>query len=101
MRNILILWLLRLVSLLPLSIARIKGAWLGRLLTVIGAQPSRIARINLSLCYPHLSDDEIKQICDKRMSHSSTGCFGDAQGLAKRQSLGFQKSCGGKGSRPF
>ena len=69
MRNILILLLLRLVSLLPLSIARIKGAWLGRLLTVIGAQPSRIARINLSLCYPHLSDDEIKQICDKRMSH--------------------------------
>lgn len=36
---------------------------------MIGAQPSRIARINLSLCYPHLSDDEIKQICDKRMSH--------------------------------
>ena len=69
MRNILILWLLRLVSLLPLSIARIKGAWLGRLLTVIGAQSSRIARINLSLCYPHLSDDEIKKICDKRMSH--------------------------------
>ena len=69
MRNILILWLLRLVSLLPLSIARIKGAWFGRLLTVIGAQPRRIARINLSLCYPHLSDDEIKQICDKRMCH--------------------------------
>lgn len=36
---------------------------------MIGAQPSRIARINLSLCYPHLSDDEIKKICDKRMSH--------------------------------
>ncbi len=36
---------------------------------MIGAQPSRIARINLSLCYPHLSDDEIKQICEKRMSH--------------------------------
>lgn len=69
MRNILVLWLLKLVSILPLGIARIKGAWLGRLLTIIRAQPSRIARINLSLCYPHLSDDEVKWICNMRMRH--------------------------------
>ena len=59
MRNTLILWLLKLISWLPLGIARLIGLFVGWLLYVINAQPARITRLNLALCYPEMSSAEM------------------------------------------
>lgn len=75
MRNTLILWLLKLISWLPLGIARMKGLFVGWLLYVINAQPARITRLNLALCYPEMSSAEIKKLCKKRMQHLAQTIF--------------------------
>jgi KDO2-lipid IV(A) lauroyltransferase len=75
MRNTLILWLLKLISWLPLGIARMKGLFFGWLLYVINAQPARITRLNLALCYPEMSSAEIKKLCKKRMQHLAQTIF--------------------------
>jgi Kdo2-lipid IVA lauroyltransferase/acyltransferase len=52
--------LIRLVSFLPLPAAHALGAAIGKLLWFTDG--SRIAKINLRLCYPDLSEDKIEQL---------------------------------------
>ena len=75
MRNTLILWLLKLISWLPLGIARLKGLFFGWLLYAINAQPARITKLNLALCYPEMSTIDAKKLCKKRMKHLAQTIF--------------------------
>ena len=75
MRDTLVLRVLKLISWLPLSIGRIKGRFFGWLLYKFNAQPARITKINLALCYPEMSTIDAKKLCKKRMKHLAQTIF--------------------------
>ena len=75
MRNKLILCVLKSISWLPLSVARVVGKVLGALIVILNLQPLRTAKINLALCYPEMSKQDIKRLSAKRMSHLAQGLF--------------------------
>ena len=75
MRNKLILCILKSISWLPLPVARVVGKALGALIVILNLQPFRTAKINLALCYPEMSKQDIKQLSAKRMSHLAQALF--------------------------
>ena len=75
MRNKLILCVLKSISWLPLSVARVVGKVLGALIAILNLQPFRTAKINLALCYPEMSKQDIKRLSAKRMSHLAQALF--------------------------
>ena len=75
MRNKLILCILKSISWLPLPVARVVGKALGALIVILNLQPLRTAKINLALCYPEMSKQDIKQLSAKRMSHLAQALF--------------------------
>ena len=75
MRNKLILCVLKSISWLPLPVARVVGKVLGALIVILNLQPLRTAKINLALCYPEMSKQDIKQLSAKRMSHLAQALF--------------------------
>ena len=75
MRNKLILCILKSISWLPLPVARVVGKALGALIVILNLQPLRTAKINLALCYPEMSKQDIKRLSAKRMSHLAQALF--------------------------
>ncbi len=75
MRDTLVLRVLKLISWLPLSIGRIKGRFFGWLLYKFNAQPARITKINLALCYPEMNAKAINTLCARRMKHLAQAVF--------------------------
>lgn len=67
-------WLLRffirLLSFLPLSAARALGRGLGRIFCRLNSRRQRIARINIRLCFPHLSETEQEQLTKDSILHA-------------------------------
>ena len=60
---------LKLLSWLPLLASRALGRFLGRLIIWLNLQPIRVARINLALCYPQLSAEDVETLSRERMLH--------------------------------
>ena len=75
MRNKLILYALKCMAWLPLNVARALGKGLGALIVVFDLQPARMAAINLALCYPEMTEADIKRLRAKRMSHLAQALF--------------------------
>lgn len=75
MRNTLILYFLKGIAWLPLTVGRALGKVLGEVIVILNLQPARIAKINLSLCYPEMSKKEIKCLSAKRMTHLAQALF--------------------------
>ena len=51
------------------------GKALGALIVILNLQPLRTAKINLALCYPEMSKQDIKRLSAKRMSHLAQALF--------------------------
>lgn len=60
---------LKLLSWLPLTVSRRLGKFFGYMIIWLDLQPIRVARINLALCYPQLSAEQIETIGRGRMLH--------------------------------
>lgn len=69
LKNKLLLLLLKWFGLLPLSVGRLLGGALGRLIYVLELKPILISRSNLRLFYPQLKTREIEDLCKKRAVH--------------------------------
>lgn len=67
----LLLGVLRIAALLPLSVTRAAGAGLGLLMYLVNAKRRGIARINLQLCFPELSEQQRRRLL--RMHFRLTG----------------------------
>ncbi len=67
MKNKLLLLTLRGFGLLPLSVGRAVGRTIGRLIYALGLGPVRVARINVRLCYPEMSESQREALCKGRM----------------------------------
>ena len=80
---------LRLFSLLPLGIARLFGRLLGTLMVRLSSQPYQIAQINIALCLPQLSKQEVADLAAQRMSHFGQALF-ETPGLWRRSSAWLQ-----------
>lgn len=57
-----------LVSLLPLSIAHGLGAFIGWVLWITNSKTCKISNVNLRLCHPNYSDEEISNLVKKSLS---------------------------------
>lgn len=72
--QILSLWVVRgflkLLSFLPLSTARALGRGLGRIYCRFNPRRMRIARINIQLCFPHLSSEQQEQLTRESILHA-------------------------------
>ena len=75
MKNNLVLFFLKIVSWIPLRMGRVIGYFFGWLIFKLGLQPTRIAAINIQLCYPHLSRDQRNQLCKARMKNLAQTVF--------------------------
>ena len=80
---------LRLFSLLPLGIARLFGRLLGAIMVRLSTQPYRIAKLNIALCLPELSEQEVADLAAQRMSHFGQALF-ETPGLWRRSSAWLQ-----------
>ena len=80
---------LRLFSLLPLGIARLFGRLMGTLMVRLSSQPYQIAQINIALCLPQLSKQEVADLAAQRMSHFGQALF-ETPGLWRRSSAWLQ-----------
>ncbi len=74
-KNIAVLCVLRLFSWFPLSVGRLKGRCLGRLVFALNLKPARIARFNIDRCYSDLSSKERVKLCKLRMMHLGQSAF--------------------------
>jgi len=81
MKSSLALALLRLISFLPLGLARLLGRVVGA--TAVAARPYKVAKLNLSLCYPELAEPEIEELAKGRMAHFGQALF-ETPGLWRR-----------------
>lgn len=59
--------MLQLFGWFPLSVGRLVGRAIGRVIYLLNLGPVLISRINLRLCYPQMSPQEIESLCKKRM----------------------------------
>lgn len=67
MKNKVLLFVLKFFGRLPLSVGRLLGRSIGRLIYRLELGPVLVSRINLRLCYPQLSPQQIESLCQKRM----------------------------------
>ena len=63
MRPLLVKWLLHFFAALPLPVAHILGTWVGWGLVLIPNDLRRIARINISICFPEMGPHERARLC--------------------------------------
>lgn len=89
MKQQLALACLRLFSLLPLGVARILGRIVGNLMVILSAQPYRVAKINIALCFPELSEQEVAYLAAQRMVHFGQALL-ETPGLWRRSSTWLQ-----------
>lgn len=59
--------LIKLVALLPLPMARALGTLIGQLLWITNSESAKVAKINLKICYPDLSDSERNQLAKRSL----------------------------------
>ena len=85
MKQLLALASLQLISFLPLSLARLFGRILGRLMVRFSVQPYRVAKINIALCFPKLDQQEVAELAAQRMVHFGQALF-ETPGLWRRSS---------------
>jgi len=64
-----VLFILRGLSWLPLPVARLFSRLLARLMVVFNATPLGVSQINLRLCYPMMSEEEIQVLSRAHMEH--------------------------------
>lgn len=69
----LMLGVLRVVACLPLPVSRALGAGLGYLMYTANAKRRRIARVNLRLCFPNLSEAARRQLLRRHFLVSGQG----------------------------
>jgi KDO2-lipid IV(A) lauroyltransferase len=69
LKNKLLLLLLKCFGCLPLSVGRLLGNAIGRLMYILQLKPVLISRANLRLFYPQMSTQEIEALCKKRVVH--------------------------------
>ena len=69
MKNRALLFLLQLFGRVPLSLGRLLGRAIGRVIYLLELTPVRVSRINLQLCYPQLSSAEVEVLVKQRMLH--------------------------------
>lgn len=69
----LMLGLLRVAEFLPLRVSRAFGAALGYLMYATNAKRRRIARVNLRLCFPNLSESERRKLLRQHFRVSGQG----------------------------
>ncbi len=70
MRSLLIKSSIRLVSLLPLSVAQSLGNWLGHCFYLFPTKLRRTTEINIRLCLPELDSNEKKQLIKASLSQT-------------------------------
>ena len=64
-----VLFILRGLSWLPLTVARSLSRLLAHLMVVFNATPLGVSQINLRLCYPTMSEEEIQVLSRAHMEH--------------------------------
>ena len=69
MKNKALLFVLQLFGWFPLSVGRLFGRAIGRLIYFLDLGPAHISRINLRLCYPQMPSQQIESLCKQRMLH--------------------------------
>lgn len=67
MKNKALLFVLQLFGWFPLSVGRLLGRAIGRVIYLLQLGPVLVSRINLRLCYPQMSAQQIERLCKKRM----------------------------------
>jgi KDO2-lipid IV(A) lauroyltransferase len=67
LKNKVLLFVLKFFGWLPLPVGRLLGRFIGRLIYRLELGPVLVSRINLRLCYPGLSPQQIEALCHKRM----------------------------------
>ena len=67
MKGIIALILIRLIGCLPLTVAQLLGAFIGRCLTWIPNDLKRVSTINIRLCYPKLTARKQRQLVNKSL----------------------------------
>ena len=75
MKSALVLCLMKIISLLPLGVARLFGKAMGLLMAAWAAKSFKIALRNLTLCYPQQSLQDNTQLAKNRMSHLAQTFF--------------------------
>ena len=75
MKNNALLFVLKIIAWLPLGVARYLGAVLGHFLRLTNSRPYRVTQINLALCYPQLSAQELDGLSRQRMSQLGQAFF--------------------------
>lgn len=75
MKNKVLLFVLQLFGWFPLSVGRLLGRSIGRGIYFLQLSPARVSRINLRLCYPQLSAQQIEDMCKQRMLHLGQAFF--------------------------
>jgi len=69
MKSILALTALRLISFLPLRIARLLGLVQGIVMAALRTKPYQVAKLNIALCYPDYSQQQVETLAKARMIH--------------------------------
>lgn len=75
MKQKLIAVLFRLLSWLPLWLARLKGKVLGQLIYFCNIRPTKVARLNIQRCFPQLSPQQHNQLLQSSMRHFGCTAF--------------------------
>jgi KDO2-lipid IV(A) lauroyltransferase len=75
MKSMIALVILRLISFLPLCIARSVGRGLGTVMCILRAKSYKVAKLNLALCYPQHSQQQIEKLAKSRMLHLGQTLF--------------------------
>lgn len=76
---------LKLISFLPFSLARLCGRMLGAAMVLLATRPYRIAKVNIGLCYPALTETQVADMAGRRMGHFGQALF-ETPGLWRRPS---------------
>lgn len=75
MKPTLVLGLMKIISLLPLGVARLFGRFIGAGMVVFKTKPFKVTKCNLSVCYPNQDPSNNDQLANNRMGHLGQAFF--------------------------
>ena len=75
MKKLIVTWLLKLLALLPLSIARAIGSGIAYFLSLTNNNIYRLSRINIALTHPQLSSDALDKITKDSVASTVINAF--------------------------
>ncbi|MDG1694170.1 MAG: lysophospholipid acyltransferase family protein [Porticoccaceae bacterium] len=75
MKATLVLCLMKVISRLPLGVARYFGRLMGAGMAVLGAKPFKVTQCNLAVCYPDQDPSNNHRLANKRMRHLGQAFF--------------------------